>query len=311
MATKFLIVSPPYDERVGGAIVLHKLCSIIRGLGYESYLYPYHRRSRPDNKNFARKWVRNLKNKYRRRKGDYGRYAVNPVYHTPVLHTVDKSFLDESVVIYPEIVSGNPLNSKRVVRWFLHNPGFHTNRVDYGKNELYFKYHSGIKDFYSSGSVLSNHVLKIVHYAHEYYNLNDVPSGRKGTAYCLRKGKYKPIQHDLNGSILIDGKPNAEIAKILKRVKTFVSYDTYTSYSRLAVLCGCESIVVPDEGVTKEQWRPDPADRYGVAYGFSDAEAARETTHLVKEYILFEERNSIENVKNALIEINDYFGCIE
>ena len=102
-----------------------------------------------------------------------------------------------------------------------------------------------------------------------------------------------------------------EIAGIFKRVKTFISYDTYTAYSRFAVLCGCESVVVPDEGVTKEQWRPNPADRYGVAYGFSDIEAASRTAHLMKEHTLFEERISSENVKNAVIEINDFFGTSE
>jgi len=309
MATKFLIVSPPYDERVGGAVVLHKLCAILNRLGYESYLHPYRKRYGFKNKNSARQWFRTMKDSYRRGKGDHGRYKVNPVFDTPVLHVADDSLLRDFIVVYPEIVFGNPLNSPRVVRWFLHNPGFLTERVNYGKNELYFKYHSGIEDFHSSGSVVSNKLLKVFHCPIEDYNLNDVPLDRKGTAYCLRKGKLKPVQHDLNGSVLIDGKTNAEIASIFKRVKTFISYDTYTAYSIFAVLCGCESIVVPDEGVTKEQWYPDPADRYGLAYGFSDAEveAAGETAHLVKEHILSDERESVENVKAAVIEINDYF----
>jgi len=307
MATKFLIVSPPYDERVGGAVVSHKLCSILNELGYESYLHPYRKRYGLNNIHFARKWVRNIKDHYRRGKGDYGRYKVNPVYDTPVFHEVDDSSLKEFVVVYPEIVFGNPLNAQRVVRWLLHNPGFHTGSVNYGKNELYFKFSSRIEDFHSSGSVLSKNLLKVVHFPLEYYNLNDLPPDRKGTAYCLRKGKHKPVQHDLNGSVLIDEKSNSEIANIFKRVKTFISYDTYTAYSKFAVLCGCESIVVPDQGVTKEQWQPNPADRYGIAYGFSDVEAARETAHLVKEHMLVEERKSIQNVKDAVIEINDFF----
>jgi len=311
MTSKFLIVSPPYDERVGGAIVLHKLCAILNGLGYESYLHPYRKHYGLNNKYSVKTWFRKMKYRYRHWKGVYGRYEVNPVFDTPVLHVVDNSLLRDFVVVYPEIVFGNPLNSQRVVRWFLHNPGFHLGRVNYGKNELYFKYHSGIKEFYSSGSVVSDKLLKVVHCPFEYYNLDDVPLDRKGTAYCLRKGKHKPIQHDLNGSILIDGKSNSEIAGIFKRVKTFVSYDTYTAYSRFAVLCGCESVVVPDPGVTKEQWRPNPADRYGLAYGFSDVEAASETAHLVKEYILFEEKKSIENVKSAIIEINEFFDGLE
>ncbi len=311
MATKFLIVSPPYDERVGGAVVLHKLCAILKELGHESYLHPYRKHYGEKNRILVRKWLRNMKDRYRHGRGDYGRYTVNPVFDTPVLHVIDDSLLKDFVVVYPEIVFGNPLSSQRVVRWLLHNPGSLTGRFKYGNNELYFKYRSGIDISYSSGSVVSNNVLKVVHCPLEVYNLNGVSLDRKGTAYCLRKGKHKPIQHDLNGSILIDGKSNTEIASIFKRVKTFVSYDTYTAYSRFAVLCGCESIVIPDQGVTKEQWRPNPAERYGLAYGFSDVGAARETAHLVKENILSEERQSIENVKNAVIEINEYFDGLE
>jgi len=311
MATRFLIVSPPYDERVGGSIVLHKLCSILNGLGYESYLHPYHKRYRLNTKYFARKWFRDMKVRYRHWKGDYGRYEVNPAFDTPVLHVLDDSLLKEFVVIYPETVFGNPLNAQRVVRWFLHNPGFHTGTINYGINELYFKTRPGIEEFRSSGSVVSNIILKVFHCPLEDYNLNDVHSDRKGTAYCLRKGKHKPIQHDLNGSILIDGKSNSEIAAIFKQVKTFISYDTYTAYSRFAVLCGCQSIVIPDQGVTKEQWHPNPADRYGLAYGFSNIESASETAHLVKEHILSKERKSIENVKDAVIEINGFFDGLE
>ena len=227
------------------------------------------------------------------------------------MHVIDNSLLREFVVVYPEIVFGNPLNAQRVVRWFLHNPGFHTGRLNYGKNELYFKCRPAIEDFYSSGSVVSKNILKVFHCPFEDYNLNDVSLDRKGTAYCLKKGKHKPVQHDLNGSVLIDGKSNSEIASIFKRVKTFISYDTYTAYSRFAVLCGCESIVIPDQGVSKEQWHPNPADRYGLAYGFSDVEAASETAHLVKEYLLAKESKSIENVKDAVIEINDFFDGLE
>ena len=41
MPKKYIIFAPSYIETSGGAIVLHKLCSILNGLGHESYLYPY------------------------------------------------------------------------------------------------------------------------------------------------------------------------------------------------------------------------------------------------------------------------------
>ena len=41
MPKKYIIFAPSYIETSGGAVVLHKLCSDLNSLGYESYLYPH------------------------------------------------------------------------------------------------------------------------------------------------------------------------------------------------------------------------------------------------------------------------------
>jgi hypothetical protein len=60
-------------------------------------------------------------------------------------------------------------------------------------------------------------------------------------------------------------------------VETFISYDTYTAYSLFAVLCECESVVIPDEGVSEEA------------------------------YALSEELGSVEKVKHVMQIINNRF----
>jgi hypothetical protein len=302
---KFLIFSHPYNERNGGTIVLHKLCSIINDLGHECYLYPHQDMAKKDIKkriNELSKSIKYLLLFWKKK------YRTNPALNTPVYRGTNNDSWQDWIVVYPEIVEGNPLGARNVVRWLLHQPGFHTGKIEYASNELYYKFNSAINDFSFPGSVTSKNELKIIHYPVEHYNKNELAEKRKGSAYCLRKGIDKPIQHDLSDSILIDGKSNREVAAIFKSVKSFISYDTYTAYSIFAVLCGCDSIVIPDEGVTEEEWYSDPADRYGIAYGFAKLEESRKTAHLVKQHILEEEERSIKNASIFIKEASDYFS---
>lgn len=301
---KFLIFAPSYDETNGGAIVLHKLCSIMNDLGYESYLYPYYETYEINKKNCVKYINKSLKSFFFpwRKK-----YKTNPAFNTPVLKKIINPLSDEWVVIYPEIVFGNPLGAKNVVRWFLHQPGFHSGKIFYGKDELYFKFNNAINDFSFPGSVTSNQHLKIIHYPLEHYNSNSSDATRHGTAYSLRKTKNKPLQHEAENSILIDGKTHEEVSKIFKSVKTFISYDPYTAYSIFAVLCGCDSIVIPDEGVNENEWYPDPSDRYGISYGFSRLDESRKTAQLVKEHVIEEEKKSVKNVQSCVDEIEAFF----
>ena len=124
--TKFLIFAPSYDETNGGAIVLHKLCSILNELGYESYLHPYYETYEISKNNCVKYINKSLKSflfPWRKR------YKINPAFNTPVLKKTTKPLSDEWVAIYPEIVFGNPLHAKNVVRWFLHQPGFHSGNI--------------------------------------------------------------------------------------------------------------------------------------------------------------------------------------
>ncbi len=301
---KFLIFAPSYDETNGGAIIFHKLCSILNDLGYDSYLYPYYETYELNKKNCVKSFNKSLKSflfPWRKK------YKTNPAFNTPVLKKLIKTSWPEWVVIYPEIVFGNPLGAKNIVRWLLHQPGFHSGKVFYGKDELYFKFNNAINDFSFPGSVTSTKNLKIIHYPLEHYNTNNPLAIRKGTAYSLRKRNNKPLHHEVDNSILIDGKTHEEVSKIFKRVKTFISYDTYTAYSIFAVLCGCDSIVIPDEGVDEEEWYPDPSDRYGLSYGFSKLDESRKTAHLVKDHVIEEEKKSVKNVQSFVKEIEAFF----
>jgi hypothetical protein len=218
---------------------------------------------------------------------------------------------DEYVVIYPEVVMGNPLKAKNVVRWLLHTPGFHTNQTNYGPNELYFRFSVETPYFSHPGSTTSDQFLTVVHFPTEIYNMDGASQDRQGTAYCIRKGAGKEIVHDVSDSICIDGKSHEEIAEIFKRVKTFYCYDTRTAYYYFASLCGCETIVIPDEGVSEEEWLPQPVSRVGIRYGIdSPKNWSQSTPKEVLNFLKAEEDLSILRVKNTLEEIDMIFDTI-
>ena len=301
---KFLILTQSYNENVGGYIVLHKLCDQINRSGGNAYLFPY-----IDNFEFrVSNWVKPLLKFLREQLRRMLPFKVNPAFLTPVLSSISEiKNWNDWIVVYPEVVFGNPLKAKHIVRWFLHHPGHITGVIYYGDNELYFRIHSGIRPYESTFSRLSTSELRIVHFPLDLYNESGISPNRMGTAYCLRKGAGKIIIHDLTDSILIDGKSHTEIAEIFKRVKRFISYDVYTTYSGFAVLCGCESVVIPDLDVTEEQWLPNPIDRYGVSYGFENLEKSKLTRNLFIERILRDQKNNLSNVSSFINETTCYF----
>ncbi len=307
MKRKYLIVAPTYDENVGGHVVLHKLCHLLNERGVEAYLLPHIDTYSINSTNFFASFCSAAKQQL---KVKLQSYRTNPHFQSPVLERLPTDMKDPSwVVLYPEAVNGNPAGARNVVRWLLHQPGFHTGAISYGLGELHVKYNSAIHDFHFPGCTLSPHHLKIVHYPIDLYGATAKAKKRQGIAYCVRKGKGKVMVHDVANSILIDGKSHSEIAEIFSKVERFISYDPLTAYSRFAVISGCTSIVVPDQGVSIDEWYPNFKDRWGIAYGFSeDAIAwAHRTSHLVGARIQEEEKNCQQHITRFLRDVDDYF----
>lgn len=301
---KFLIMSESYDPNVGGHIVLHKLCDELNRLGYSAKLVPTFNNFVFNKNNIVIPFLKFIKERIRRCKS----YQVNPSLLTPVAEPDELKCINEScVVIYPETISGNPLQAKHVVRWFLHHPGFHNKKFLYGADELYFKYHSGINVPMSLTASTSALELRIVHYPIELYNMIDVSKIRKGSAYSIRKGVGKKIVHDLEDSVLIDGKSHQDIAAIFKKVKIFYSYDPYSAYSTFAVLCGCDSVVFPDADTSIDSWLPDTKHRAGIAYGFEAITKARDERQKLIERVDSELHNNSLLVIEFVTEVENFF----
>ncbi len=314
--SRFIIYCSVFSERSGGAIALHALCHHLNKNGYSAFIY-----FRPNFVltltelwsallpflNFSGRHFLHIDYFYLRVKHAFANlfYSTLKTFDAPVLKG---EITPDDIVVYPEIVDGNPLKAKNVVRWFLHKPGFHTGRINYGQGELYFYY----QEYFNNESLNPNrnNLLRLVHVRHDiYYNRN--LQNRTGSCYTIRKGKGKPLQHDLKGSILIDNFTLKQIGDVFNKCEYFYSYDTKTSYSRYAVLCGCKSIVIPDDGVSAEQWQPEEFMRYGIAYGVDDLEYTEKTKHLVLGVMKRMEEDNDEMVINFVAKCNRFFGELE
>lgn len=308
---KYYIYAPSYTESSGGSVVLHRLCHILNSIdGCQAFLVPRvpEKLSIVKLRNFlsdSKAIVTYFIDTYILRKP----FVTNSLWNTPVIRKHKIKDLGDAIVIYPDVTFGNPLNGKNVVRWFLHQPGYFTKQLCFGTNELYYRFNSAIKDFNYCMSTMSANELKVIYYPLEFYNLDNV-ADRSGCCHAIRKGKNKPRCHPAD-SVLIDGMSHQEVADVFKKSKSFISYDDYTAYSIFAVLCGCESIVSPEIGVTKEQWYPNASDRYGIAYGFDDTEIewAKKTRHKVLEHVLNEHKKSYENVILFVQETKLFFNA--
>lgn len=301
MAIRYVIFAPSYSPNAGGIVVLHKLCHIINNCGGNAVLYPWFPQFKITKRDLSGcvSLVRNVIGSL------FRTYKTNVDFNTP-LHT-GQHLADTDIVIYPEIVFGNPLKAKKVIRWLLNKPGYFTGDIYYGSGELYFKFDDGlVGDFSFYGSEMAASSLKVVHFPC-VYNENDVSPIRSGVAYSIRKGVNKPLIHHPTDAILIDGMEHADVAKVFKSVKCFISYDLYSAYSTFALLCGCDSVVIPDDGLSKVDWYPDEVNRYGLAYGFDDIDYSRNTRKLKLDVIKDNEQKNIDSVLHFLSITEAFF----
>jgi len=274
-SVEFIVFAPPYNPNIGGFVVLHQLCHFLNEIGRTCHLVPWFSSAEisPIDDVAVANRVFEQRESIRR-----DSYRVNPDLNTPLYRRPWRGIAkrDDVVVVYPEVVFGNPLRARNVARWLLHNPGFHNKHCYYVPGEVHFRYMDAYKPLPLPWIEASDLILTVLRTPWEQYKEPPVGSPpREGTAYIVRKGAGKPLVHDVNGSIQIDGMSHAEISDVFRRVKTFISYDTYTFFSALAVVAGADSVVIPDAGVSVDEWMPDPEKRAGLAYGFDDLERAR------------------------------------
>lgn len=291
---KYIIYTPIYRDNSGGIIVLHKLCSMLIDQGCEAKIWPMQKPTI-----FELFSLKGFKKFLRWHfictpKRIIGLINLKSPYKLSIARYKD---LNNAIVVYPEIVDGNPINSEKVIRWLLNKPGVITGRIDFGCKDLFFYFDEHFNDWDLNPSQ-DNH-LRVIELMSDVYK-NSYKEKRFGTCYMVRKGKKRILDQHGDNAIKVDGLSHQEMAQVFNDCQYFISYDLYTMYSRYAAMCGCISIVIPESDLTKEQWRPKIENRYGIAYGWDDISWAIETKGQLIKVIEESQVSSQRSVENFI-----------
>lgn len=280
----FVVATLDYSERCGGCQVLHRLCDQL------NVIYA-------DVRDTPLCYLANLR-----------QMNVNAGYKTPLLPPWLSP--NEGIVIYPEIVTGNPLRAKRVINWILYFPETHG-----GPPTSQFSRENLIACFSSSfcagfdDAEFKKVPLRLHDYGFEYF-LNAAPPGtnKSGALTCRRKDSFNSprlgkIQVSENFSVpenpISDGGKRSRVEQFA-RAESFHSMDPVTFLSVEAAMAGTLSVVVPVPGVDKEEWMDAVGDerQFGVAYGDDDIPRARASLPCVLPHL----RNLASQERDGLAE---------
>jgi len=202
--------------------------------------------------------------------------------------------IDDCFVIYCEGINGNPLNSKKVIRWMLSPLGKnipYNTLYSWGKDELvyYFNYESRFTDD------RIHKMLTTLYINPQIKNYNFV---KENHCHSFRKTHfYKTINNiHPNDSYEIPHTISQEnCINYFNKYKYFTCYDPLSFLIVISVLCGCIAIVYPVENLDKQNWLKNTyigeyiiktnKPLYGIAYGNSQEEIkfAENTIGLAKE----------------------------
>jgi GT2 family glycosyltransferase/Tfp pilus assembly protein PilF len=142
---------------------------------------------------------------------------------------------DDDIVVYPEIIAGNPYNAKRVVRYILNEPGYLGGDKQYDKDDILFAYDGSLAQFTNN----SNNVLRMPCIEEFFVNTH---CERVTDCYWVGKGKdtNHPAVKDAVEITYTWPVKRRELAALFNRTKTFYTYDDRTALTLEASLCGCE-----------------------------------------------------------------------
>ena len=304
---KFIIVSPLQID--GGPIVLHALCKNLQDLGYNSRIYYCY------NPKYTEMGFFGIKNFFGRIKSGvkciisrlFPKYAIKNKRYIPYTCPVIKGckvkrtkIFDRknTVVIYPESIYGNFLKAKNIVRYLLYYYNYKNDKDAYNNDDLFVCYREIFNDFDLNPN---KYMFCISYFDLNLYRQTNFGE-RTGTCYIVRKGANRPdLPKSFDGPV-IDNMTEREIVEVFNKCEKCISYDTQTAYSAIASICGCLSIVVPEEEKTRNDYLANGEERFGVAFGESKEEidyALSTQTQAIEKYKMLNEQGLLKTKEFA------------
>lgn len=252
----YYIVAPPYIRTSAGVRVEHLLCHSLNKRGYTAYIMLHPRVPRHSG-------------------------PVAPDLLTPIVtDTVIRSHFERGltpIVVYPEVIPGNPFDAPCVVRYVMNFPGLLGGDQEYAAEELVYSYSQTLANATRS----PGNVLFLPPTDTSIFRMPPAGQVRQGT--CFYADKYKVAHNGKLFDITKDSleitrdQPNSqsphEIAAIFQRSELFYVYEN-TALATEAVLCGCPAVFLPNAHLTEliavKELGPE-----GFAWGADPSEVAR------------------------------------
>ena len=318
---KFVIVSPR-QRNSGGAVVLHEMCRRLCLMGYDAKIY-YIEYFNYGNGNIIQ-WIKYTIKKILFLAGDtiliilvgivgkekLKKYNFFNGYAYYQVKDCKRKFIprvgDNTIVIYPEVVRGNILHAKNVVRWFLYKNLYLKEEGDFNSKDLFITY----RDIFNDWKLNPNGNRVYVSYFDRnlYRQVNF--QNREGNCYIIRKGVNRndlPKKYD---GAVIDNYSELKKVEEFNKCKFCYSYDTQTTYAKIAALCGCIPIIMTENNKTRKDYLMGDDKGYGVAYGNTSEEieyAINTRKELEKEFDRRDKKNE-ENICNFIEYCKQYFN---
>lgn len=255
----YLIMAPDYRESSLGVQVIHRLCHMINEQGGRAFLVGC---------------------------------KVNPEWNTPVLSQSEYISQIENkifIAVYPEVVTGNPLNAPVCVRYMLNREGVITgNQIKAGPDDIYFWFREEFADKDKTADYLRIELQDLDFFCDD--NLTkDIT-----LLYYNRVPKelidFTEFPEDIHVLNMENPLSLHELGNLLKRAKKIYTYEASGTYI-LANLCGCPTVAKYMPGFEHMGIQRATVDDYGGGVAWDDTEEqlalARESLPKVRErYIL-------------------------
>ena len=259
----YYVYAPDYLETSSGVFVLHQLCHALNLAGMEAYVTAAGR---------------------------------NPRLRTPRMTSeVASAHLaagQTPIVVYPEVVTGNPMGAPVVARFILNRPGLLGGEARYAPEELLFT-HS--QEFLPEGMRAES--LLVPAFDLELFRPDGRPDAERRGRYVyasryLARGGV--LDEETRGLLQLSYRaplPLNQLAGIFRSAERLYAYER-SAICTEAMLCGCPVIYVPNEHLRERPTAEFFGDA-GAAWGSEPAEVARAVASLprVRERLLELERD--------------------
>jgi hypothetical protein len=316
---KFIIVSGRVTR--GGTLVLGLLCKLLNEKGFNARMF--YLNSVPHKDTHWRKWwFRQIRSYIKlpiirilcalNKKTQKVQFSIwrellyQPIKRLPVkfLPLFNK---ENTIVIYPEIIYGNFLKAKHVIRYLLSYNKLYTleDKDSFGEKDLFVTYRNIFNDPILNPDNNIVHLFWFDDKLYHQYNYTE----RTGNCYLIRKGRNRTdLPSTFDGPVIDTGMPEEDVVRIFNEAKFCYIYDTQTFYAIIASVCGCIPIIVMEPGRTITDYLSRDEAHYGIAYGMNTEQIQYAIDTRDKLLNSLDYRESNERAINTFISlINHYF----